>query len=538
MFGRREWLKRTGVGLGGAVVATTVPTAGCAGETSAPLTASPAFAHGVASGDPLPNAVILWTRVTPETEGPIEVTWAVATDPEMREEILEGTFTTGPERDYTVKVDVTGLSPATTYYYRFSALGGRSLVGRTRTAPSGAVDRARFGIVSCSSFGHGWFHVYRHLATEDLDAVLHLGDYIYEYGSDQYGDQRAYEPSTEIVSLSDYRTRYAQYRRDRDLQAIHQQHPFICIWDDHESTNNSHRDGADNHQPSEGSWEERKAVAYQAYVEWLPIREQVEGKIWRSFSWGELADVYMLDTRIWGRDVQPEDADDADDPTRQLLGEDQERWLSDGLAASTATWKIVGQQVMVGHLNTGPADMFSPFNLDQWDGYAAARTRLFDLLESVENPIVLTGDIHSHWAIELTRDPFDPEVYDAATGEGVIGVEFVTSAVSSPALPDERLGGSLEEGLLRGNPHMKHINFVKRGWITLDVTPTTTQADYWEIDGVEADDAGDPSFAVAFTVTSGTPRLTEATVPTEIRAGAPELAPAMPEREIPVAREF
>lgn len=537
MVGRREWLRRTGVGLGGAVVATTVPTAGCAGETSAPLIASPAFVHGVASGDPLPDAVIVWTRVTPETEGPIEVRWVVASDPELRDELFEGTFTTGPERDYTVKVDVSGLSPATTYYYRFFALGGGSLVGRTRTAPSGAVERARFGVVSCSSFGHGWFHVYRHLATEDLDVVLHLGDYIYEYATDGYGRQRAYEPANEIVSLSDYRTRYAQYRRDRDLQAIHQQHPFICIWDDHESTNNSHRDGADDHQASEGSWEERKAVAYQAYVEWLPVREQEEGKIWRAFSWGTLADLYMLDTRIWGRDAPPEDADDADDPSRQILGEDQERWLSEGLEASTATWKIVGQQVMVGQLNTGSADMFMPFNLDQWDGYGAARARLFDLLGSVENPIVLTGDIHSHWAIELARDPFDPEAYDPSTGAGVVGVELVTSAVSSPALPDERLGAGLEAALLRGNPHMKHINFIKRGWITLDVTPTASQADFWEIDGVEADDAGDPSFRIAFTVASGTPRLEQASGATEPRGDAPELAPGMPEREIPIPRE-
>lgn len=537
MVGRREWLRRTGAGLGGAVVATTVPTAGCAGETSAPLNASPAFGHGVASGDPLPDAVILWTRVTPETEGPVEVRWVVASDPELRDELFEGTFTTGPERDYTVKVDVTGLSPATTYYYRFFALGGRSLVGRTRTAPSGAVERARFGVVSCSSFGHGWFHVYRHLATEDVDVVLHLGDYIYEYATDDYGSQRAYEPANETVSLSDYRTRYAHYRRDRDLQAIHQQHPFICIWDDHESTNNSHRDGADNHQASEGSWEERKAVAYQAYVEWLPVREQEEGKIWRAFSWGTLADLYMLDTRIWGRDAPPEGAGDADDPTRQILGEDQERWLTEGLEASTATWKIVGQQVMVGQLNGGPVDMFSPFNLDQWDGYGAARARLFDLLESVENPIVLTGDIHSHWAIELARDPFDPEAYDPSTGAGVVGVELVTSAVSSPALPEPRLGASLEAGFRRGNPHLKHINFIRRGWITLDVTRTTSQADFWEIDGVEADDAGDASFRIAFTVTSGTPRLEQASGATEPRGDAPELAPGMPEREVPIPRE-
>ncbi|MEZ4247574.1 MAG: alkaline phosphatase D family protein [Polyangiales bacterium] len=524
-------MRRTGAGAG------AVAVMGCTGEGGAALTASEVFLHGVASGDPLPDAVILWTRVTPEADGPVEVEWRVCTDPEARDVVVEGTFVTGPERDYTVKVDVTGLSPATTYYYRFRAPGGRSLVGRTRTAPQGAVERARFGVVSCASLGHGWFHVYRHLADEDLDAVLHLGDYIYEYGTDDYGSERVYEPSHEIVSLADYRMRYAQYRRDRDLQAIHQQHAFVCIWDDHETTNDSYRDGAENHQADEGAWAERKAAAYQAYMEWLPVREQEVGKIWRSFAWGQLADLFMLDTRLWGRDAQPEESEEAGDPTRQLLGEDQERWLSDGLLASTATWKLIGQQVMVGQLNTGSPTMFSPFNLDQWDGYAAARVRLLDLLASVDDPVVLTGDIHSHWAIELTEDPFDPETYDPATGEGSVGVEFVTSGVSSPALPDERLGGSLEEGLRRNNPHMKHINFVKRGWITLDVTPSTVQADFWEIDGVEWDDTGDATFRTAFRTTAGSRRLEMAAEPTSARANAAELAPEMPLPEIPVERQ-
>ncbi len=531
MIGRREWLRRAGAGTG------AVAMAGCVGGGGAPLVASPNFVHGVASGDPLPDAVILWTRVTPDVEGAVEVAWSVATDPEMRDEVASGTFTTGPERDYTVKVDATGLSPATTYYYRFGALGGRSLVGRTRSAPVGEVSRARFGIVSCASYGHGWFHVYRHLASEDLDAVLHLGDYIYEYGTDEYGKERAYEPGHEIVTLADYRTRYAQYRRDRDLQAIHQQHPFVCIWDDHESTNDSHREGAENHQPGEGAWAERKAAAYQAYMEWLPVREQEVGKIWRAFAWGQLARLFMLDTRLWGRDAPPEEAEDAADPTRQLLGEDQERWLSEGMRAATETWKILGQQVMVGQLNTGSAERFSPFNLDQWDGYQAARDRLLDLIEAVPGSLVVTGDIHSHWAIELTRDPFDPEVYEPSTGAGAVGIEFVTSAVSSPAVPDERLGGSLEAGLQRGNPHMKHINFVKRGWLVLDLTPSVAQADYWEVDGVAADDMGEASFRVAFTVRPDAPRLDEASGPTTPRVDAPELAPEMPLPEIPVARE-
>ena len=234
------------------------------------------FYHGVASGDPLADRVIIWTRVTPETSpmAPVDVHWQVATDSGMTHVVQSGVFTTDAERDYTVKVDVTDLAPYTTYYYHFSALNATSITGRTRTAPTAdEADRLRFAVVSCSNYQAGYFSAYRKIAERaDLDAVIHLGDYIYEYsasGEDFYGNEdlrqnRSHLPDKEIVTLDDYRTRYSQYRLDPDLRAVHQQHPFIAVWDDHESTNDSYEDGAQNHQSeTEGPWEERKSESKQ-----------------------------------------------------------------------------------------------------------------------------------------------------------------------------------------------------------------------------------------------------------------------------------
>ena len=230
------------------------------------------FVHGVASGDPLPDALIIWTRVSTAT-GPTEVLWEVSAD-DFATIAKSGSFTTDESRDYTVKVDVTGLTAGTAYRYRFTALGETSTVGRARTPPAGAMDAARFAVVSCSSYAHGYFHAYRAVAGEELDAVIHLGDYIYEYGDGEYGDVRTYQPPHEIISLADYRTRYGYYRKDPDLQAVHRQHPFIAVWDDHESANNAWAEGAENHTTGiEGSWADRKAAAARAYAEWMPIRE-------------------------------------------------------------------------------------------------------------------------------------------------------------------------------------------------------------------------------------------------------------------------
>jgi alkaline phosphatase D len=268
--------------------------------------------------------------------------------PDFRRIAARGRTATGAARDFTVKVDAAGLKPATTYYYRFQALGERSPVGRTRTAPASGAKQIRLAVVSCSSLPHGYFNVYRRVAERpDLDAVLHLGDYIYEYANGGYGDGAALgripEPNKEIIALDDYRTRYAQYRRDPDLQEAHRQHPFIVVWDDHEIANNTWRDGAANHNPQngEGDFAPRRAAAVQSYLEWMPIREDRfsrEARIYRTFHYGSLADLVMLDTRLVGRDEQPPNRDAIailDDPKRSMLGAAQEDWLNGRLAAST-----------------------------------------------------------------------------------------------------------------------------------------------------------------------------------------------------------
>jgi alkaline phosphatase D len=269
------------------------------------------FYHGVASGDPLSDRVILWTRVTPDTHGNVEVIWQVATDPKMQNVVNSGVVVTNDEKDYTVKVDADGLQPATTYYYHFSALGKNSLVGRTRTAPTTNVENLRFAVVSCSNYQNGYFNAYGNIAERnDIDAVIHLGDYIYEYATGEFGysDEigRGHQPSTEIFTLEDYRIRYSYYRLDPQLRRLHQQLPFITVWDDHEFANDAYKDGAENHQSNEGSWGKRKGNAFKAYFEWMPVRtnDLVKNRIYRKISYGNLVDLIMLDTRIEGREAQ------------------------------------------------------------------------------------------------------------------------------------------------------------------------------------------------------------------------------------------
>ncbi|MGH3348233.1 MAG: alkaline phosphatase D family protein, partial [Nocardioides sp.] len=330
------------------------------------------FRHGVASGDPLPDAVLIWTRVTPTVaatpgsgQGPtVTVRWQVATDPDFRRVVREGSFTTGPSRDHTVKVDVTGLRPATWYHYRFSYAGARSRTGRTRTAPGRwATPRSlRFGVVSCANLQAGWFSAYRHLARrDDLHAVLHLGDYLYEYGPGEYGygasnvDVRPHDPPHEMVSLADYRRRHAQYKRDPDLQDLHAKYPWIVTWDDHEVTNDQWRDGAENHQEAEGSYPRRRARAHRAYDEWMPVRlsgtaDLRDGtRLFRRLRFGRLAEISMLDLRSY-RDQQvvqpappaPWPDGEVSDPGRTILGTRQLRWLRRSLRAGRSQWKIIG----------------------------------------------------------------------------------------------------------------------------------------------------------------------------------------------------
>lgn len=517
MLTRRRVLQvAAGAGLAPVIPALT----GCGDSTVDPPVSGPEnlFEHGVASGDPLSDAVILWTRLSPEGAGPVEVHWRIATDSDLRRVVRRGSVETDGDRDWTVKVDADGLEPGTVYWYAFDALGRTSPIGRTRTAPVGEVERLRFGVVSCSNLATGYFHAYRRLAErDDVDVVLHLGDYIYEGG---YSGVRPFDPPREIVVLADYRARYSQYRRDPDLQEIHRLQPFIAVWDDHETTNNAWRDGAPSHQPeTEGAWTDRRAAAARAYSEWMPIRDQADGRIFRSFAFGELVDLMMIDTRLWGRDEQLSSGADPAlrDPARQMLGPDQEAWIVDQLRASRARWRIVGQQVMMAPLKASPVPESqgggSIVNTDQWDGYYAARRRLFDAVrrENPANFVVVTGDIHTSWANELTDDPNDPASYDPATGRGAVGVEFVGTSVTSPGIAG--LNNSVVPGLQAINPHIKWADLERRGYLVVDVTRERAQGAWFHFDRVDLPDAATETFARAFSVRDGETSLREDDAP-------------------------
>ncbi|MCB0502843.1 MAG: alkaline phosphatase D family protein, partial [Bacteroidetes bacterium] len=375
------------------------------------------FYHGVASGDPTENSVIIWTRVTPDVDGDIEVEWRISKDTLFTDTLQQGIFTTNADRDYTVKVDVQGLDANTYYYYEFSALGKNSIMGRTKTAPDqiNSIDQLRFAVVSCANYPSGYFTVYEEVyERNDVDAVLHLGDYIYEYGENALlSGPRQNLPNHEIIELADYRLRHATYKLDEDSRKMHQNFPIISTWDDHESANNSWRDGADNHSPnSEGEWSVRKAVSHQAYYEWMPIRipdENNYDRIWRKMSYGNLADIFVLDTRLYDRDMQGEPYDD---PDKKLIGPEQMAWLQEGMSSSNAKWKILAQQVVMAPLvipDYNNEQILLTINADQWDGYTAERTRLYDFIvdNSMDNVVVLTGDIHTSWANDLPYSIFD-----------------------------------------------------------------------------------------------------------------------------------
>lgn len=525
-------------------------------------TLSAAFNHGVASGDPLANQVIIWTRVTPERDGDVRVSWEVATDAGFANKVSEGNGTTSAAVDYTVKVDVEGLQPATTYYYRFLTINNTSPTGKTRTLPAGAVAAASFAVVSCSNYPAGFFNVYREVANQDVDAVLHLGDYIYEYESTGYAGERAEElgrvsePTHEIITLADYRTRYAQYRRDVDLQAAHAAHPFCIVWDDHELANNTWREGANNHDPdTEGSFEERKLASLQAWHEWQPVRPPatMDDIIYRRFQYGDLLDLLMLDTRRIGRDQQYTYSEftsggiiDVDgvraafgDSNRTMLGSAQVDWLREQLTQSSAQWQVLGQQVLMARyhlpapimealdpgispdnpqLAAGTAavlaavtakgkapedrtpaeqallDSAVPYNLDAWDGYEFERDELLAFAQQLGSKlVVLAGDTHNAWTSQLT------------TPDGAIaGVEFGAASVSSPGLDTVLGAGSaaaftpLVSSLV---DDLVWANLVGRGYLHIAFTRDTVTASQRFITTIDSREyAVDEAVGKTFTV--------------------------------------
>lgn len=449
------------------------------------------FYHGVASGDPLTDRVILWTRVTPDTNqfNPIIVSWKIAADSNMLNPIGSGVLITDASSDYTVKVDATGLQPNKFYFYQFQANGYKSVVGRTKTAPANDVDSLRFAVVSCANYESGFFNVYKSLKERnDFDAVLCLGDYIYEYESGGYGPNpianRQWMPSNEIISLMDYRARYSTYHLDDDLRNLHQQFPFVIVWDDHEFADNAWMNGATNHQPNEGSWAVRKENAKQAFFEWIPIR--VTGtsdpyQVFRDLRYGDLVEFIVLDTRIHGRDIQDGTTGDiVNDPNRQMLGADQFTWLGNRLDLSTTRWKVLAQEVMMAPLTAAGYAV----NEDQWDGYPAERERVFNhiLANNIQNIVVLTGDIHTSWANDLPTS-----YYDSSTGDGSVGVEFVSPSVTAPAeyVPT---GGTTT--IMSMNGHIKYAELYQHGYIILDINKNRTQADYYYVNTIDYSSSG------------------------------------------------
>lgn len=496
---------------------------------------NPVFRHGVASGDPLSDRVILWTRVTPASQaGSHTVSWVMARDPKLAQVVSRGDAQTGAARDFTIKVDVTGLQPATTYYYRFEGAGGRSPIGRTRTLPVEGVSRIRLGVVSCSNLPQGFFNAYACLANRpDLDAILHLGDYLYEYPNAQYGDgtrlARIPFPNKEIIALSDYRARHAQYKLDPDSQEVHRQHPFIVTWDDHEFANNTWRNGAENHDAGEGEWPARRAAAVQSYYEWMPIREDAltrQDKIYRTFRFGNMATLFMLDTRLIGRDQEAprDDTTTIEQANRQLLGAEQEGWLAEQLVTSVrnqSRWGLFGQQVMFAPQTASGVRASNP---DSWDGYRAARGRVFDMIEraKMDNLCVLTGDVHSSWAYDLPRDPF--RGYDKRTGKGSVGVEFAGTSVSSPSnLGSGPEGAQQLANAMAARPHLHYVDGRYRGYFILDLTQERLQADFYAMATVEERSTKE-RFEKGFITESGRNHLTEAARPAPT-APAPDPAP-------------
>jgi alkaline phosphatase D len=503
------------------------------------------FTHGVASGDPLTTRIILWTRFV--SDAPQSVAWEVARDAAFTQVVRRGKASTSAARDYTIKVDADGLPENTQLYYRFRSGDQLSAVGRTRTLPRGKVDSLKLALFSCANLPFGYFNAYKHCATRtDIDVVVHVGDYIYEYKRGSYPSareamaDRVIEPAGEVVHLQDYRQRYQSYRSDADLQALHAAFPMICIWDDHEFSNDAWKDGAENHQPeTEGSWTDRWHAAIRAYDEWLPVRSSKSPVHYRSFQWGTLASLIVMDTRFIGRDKQlnyrtdlralsavprPEELAAAVkdfkprwlDPKRSILGAAQEAWLTRQLQRSKAqgtTWQVLTQQIQFGFfkqskgnedflkkdaadfirsrvaLGSLVADHGLPSNLDSWSGYPAARERLMATVKAhANNAIMLGGDTHNGWAFEMPGGDAGNPLF----------VEIGGHSVSSPGVESsfERLE-ALAALMYAANPELKWAQLQGRGYTTVTFTTAGAEAQWLFVDTIR-----DRNFQIASTKTA------------------------------------
>jgi alkaline phosphatase D len=470
------------------------------------------FKLGVASGDPSSDGFVLWTRLAPEPwEGGgmpqenVEVAWQVAHDEGMSKVVAQGTANASPELAHSVHVEVAGLEPGRWYFYRFSAAGEASQVGRARTMPRAedTPERLRFAYASCQHYEHGYFTAYEHMAQEDLDLVVHLGDYIYEYPGS--AKQVRKHVGLECKSLADYRNRYAQYRTDAHLQAVHARFPWLVTWDDHEFDNNYADFVSEEPDIERVKFLARRAEAYQAYYEHMPLRmaqfpRGPEMELYRRSRFGRLAEFSILDTRQYRTDQPCGDhekppCDDVYSSQATLLGDVQEKWLSAGLRQSQAKWNVLAQQVMMARVDRKPGEV-TAYSMDQWPGYEANRQRMLKLFAEgkVSNPIVLAGDIHSNWANDLQLSPHDSK-------SPVVATEFVGTSISSGGNGQQI--GKDTVGVLAENPFVKFYN-QQRGYVSCEVTPKTWQTHFRTVEYVSR--PGAPLVTrKSFTVEDGRP---------------------------------
>ena len=468
------------------------------------------FTLGVASGDPTAEGVVLWTRLAPEplTGGgmppvDVEVSWLIAADDRLRKVVRRGQTVASPERAHSVHVEAEGLDPARWYWYQFRVGDRLSPIGRTRTLPreGAATSRLRFAFVSCQNYEMGYFTAYQHAAAEDLDVIFHLGDYIYEAAGSP-GRARSHA-GLELITLDDYRTRYAVYKTDADLQAAHAAFPWIVTWDDHEVQNNyAGAVSQDNDSPE--VFLTRRAAAYQAYYEHMPLRTARPAgpslRLYRRFSFGSLASFFVLDTRQYRTDQPCGDGGQVlcpgvFDPNATLLGASQERWLVRGLAGSRARWNVLPQQVMMAPVDRAPGQD-RRYAMDQWGGYNAERTRLLEFFGArrTSNPVVLTGDSHSNWVNDLKINATDPK-------SPVVATEFVGTSITSGG--DGFDGLDTFGGLASENPFVKFYNS-QRGYVSCEITPKQMRAEYRVLDYVTRPDSPRKTRAV-FVVEDGRP---------------------------------
>jgi alkaline phosphatase D len=487
------------------------------------------FQHGVASGDPTPRRVVLWTRVTArDGHPPTTAMWRVL-EAETGRPVANGQTRIRTEADSTVRVDATGLRPDTRYLYEFEVDGEASPQGRTRTLPDGEETSIRFAQVSCAKYNAGHFNAYARIAErEDLAFVLHLGDWIYEASQTPPATQtasrdigRPFDPLHECRTLADYRMRYAQYRRDPDIQAISAAHPFISTVDDHEFADGAWRDGATEHKPDrDGPWADRRAAAFQAREEWLPVRRPDQAKperVYRSIAIGSLAELFMLDTRTLRDEPVPPPASRT--KGRSALGPEQKAWLLGALRESGARWRLLGNPSVMSRTwndalpesvrkalvkvklidldGTGP-------DWDQWDGYPWERREVLEAIGDlgVANTVVLSGDVHVGLAAELAEEPGMPPV----------AVEFVNTSLTSQNL-DDKMGWGLrkeslevEKALLAGMPHLRYVDLDSHGYSIVDLDRERLRFEWWNVEGVEMRAAGH-ALAASLLVRHGEPRL-------------------------------